>query len=79
MKLVKGDIIREVKTNPDAMLSNTTENSTLVYKVVRVNKKTYGLECIDGYMKGTQCNRRKDFKESYTDIYGTTTTITLVS
>lgn len=71
--LKKGDRIRETKRNPRNGFENTTANGTLIYEVVRVNPKTYGLKCIEGYMKGTGCNIGKDFRTEYTDIYGTVT------
>jgi hypothetical protein len=57
----------------------TTENSALIWEVVRVNKKTHGLKCIEGYMKGSCKNLCKDFKEQSTDVYGTVTTRTLAN
>ena len=73
MILSKGDKIRETKSNSNPMFENTTANSTLVYEVVRVNAKTYGLKCISGYMKGMGCNLLKSAPAESTDIYGTTT------
>ena len=74
MEIKKGTIIRQTKTNEDPIFKNTTDNAVLEYVVKRVNPKTYGLECIKGYYKGCGCNLRKDFKETYVDIYGTKTT-----
>ena len=79
MELYKGDTIKEVKTNTGFGMENTVANSTLLWEVVRVNKKTYGLKCIDGYMKGCCANLCKDFKEQSTDVYGTVTTRTLAN
>lgn len=73
MTLKKGDKIRETKSNANPIFKNTTANSTLIYEVVRVNAKTYGLKCVEGYMRGTGCNLHKDAPEVSTDIYGTTT------
>lgn len=73
MTLKKGDKIRETTSNTNPMFRDTTANRTLVYEVVRVNPKTYGLKCIEGYMKGTGCNLLKSAPEVSTDIYGTTT------
>lgn len=78
MILSKGDIIKNTKRNDHPDFANTTANGVLTYEVIRVNRKTYGLKCIDGYMKGTGCNLCKDFKESSVDIYGTTSTWELV-
>ena len=43
MTLTKGMKIKQTKVNENEMFKNTTANSTLVYEVVRVNKKTYEL------------------------------------
>ena len=69
----KGTIIKEIRRNSDPIFQNTTANSELTYKVVRVNPKTYTLECIEGYMKGSRCGIDKNFKEEHTDAYGTIT------
>lgn len=79
MKLQKGSIIRETRRNDGPEFKNTTANGTLIYKVVRVNPKTYGLECIEGYMKGTRCNLCKDAPETCTDMWGTVTTREIVA
>lgn len=73
MELTKGMKIRQTKENKNPLFANTIANSTLVYEVTKVNKKTYGLKCVEGYMKNTECKLVKDFKESYTDVYGTVT------
>ena len=73
MTLEKGSIIKQIKRNGREEFSNTAANSELTYKVVRVNSKTYGLECIGGYMKGTKCNLLKNFQEKSVDAYGTVT------
>lgn len=73
MELVKGDIIKQIKENNNPMFKNTTANGVLTYEVTRVNKKTYSLKCIEGYMKNTECKLLKSFKEESTDVYGTIT------
>lgn len=73
MTLTKGNIIKETKTNADPMFANTTANSSVVYEVVRVNAKTYGLKCISGYLKGMSVNLMKNAPEVSVDIYGTVT------
>ena len=78
MTLEKGNIIKKIKKNERDEFSNTVANSELTYKVIRVNTKTYGLECIGGYMKGTKCNLIKGFKEKSADVYGTVTEWILV-
>ena len=78
MILKKGDIIKQIKTNPGELFKDTTANGELTYQVIRVNPKTYGLKCINGYMKGSGCNLIKSFKEQSTDIYGTVTRWELV-
>lgn len=78
MELIKGDIIKQIKQNSNPMFNNTTANSVLTYKVTRVNKKTYSLKCIEGYMKNTEYKLQKSFKEESTDIYGTITKWILV-
>lgn len=72
MELTKGMIIKQTKENKDPIFTNTTANGVLVYEVTRVNKKTYGLKCIDGYMKNTECKLLKDFSPIRVDEYGTT-------
>ena len=79
MKLSKGDRIKAITSNPDPMFADTVANRTLVYEVVRVNPKTYGLKCIEGYMKGTGCNLRKSAPEVSVDIYGTTTRYEIIA
>lgn len=73
MELVKGNIIKQIKTNEGELFKNTTANGELTYKVTRVNKNTYTLECIEGYMKGSGCKLYKTFKEESKDVYGTVT------
>lgn len=73
MQLTKGMKIRKTKENKDPLFANTTANGTLVYEVTRVNKKTYGLKCIEGYMKNTSCNLLKDWEVESVDVYGTIT------
>lgn len=74
MNLTKGMIIKQVKANTGKDFEGTIANGVLVYEVTRVNKKTYSLKCIEGYMKGTECKLIKGFKEYSVDIYGTSTT-----
>lgn len=71
--MTKGTIIKEIRRNDNPIFQNTTANSELTYKVVRVNQKNYTLECIEGYMKGSRCGLAKNFKEEHTDAYGTIT------
>lgn len=78
MELVKGNIIKQIKRNDNPLFKNTTANGELTYEVTRVNKNTYGLKCIDGYMKGTSCKLVKTFKEESIDAYGTITKWILV-
>ena len=73
MTLTKGMKIRQTKVNTNEMFKNTIANSELVYEVTRVNQKTYGLKCVEGFMKGTGCNLLKTFKEESKDVYGTIT------
>ena len=79
MTLTKGMKIKQTKVNENEMFKNTTANSTLVYEVVRVNKKTYELKCVEGFMKGGGCKIQKDFNEEYKDVYGTVTKWELVA
>lgn len=76
MTLKKGNIIKRTQTNNRQNCE--TANAELTYIVERVNKNTYTLKCIDGYMKNTGCKLAKDFKEENTDVYGTVTKWTLV-
>ena len=79
MTLAKGMKIQQTKVNENEMFKNTTANSTLVYEVVRVNKKTYELKCVEGFMQGCGCKIQKDFKAEYKDVYGTVTKWELVA
>lgn len=73
MTLTKGMKIRQTKVNTNEMFKNTIANSVLVYEVTRVNQKTYGLKCVEGFMEGTECKLLKTFKEESKDVYGTVT------
>ena len=73
MTLTKGSIIKQVKTNKGEMFKDTIANAELIYEVTRVNKTTYTLTCIDGFMKGSGCKLVKNFKQTSVDVYGTTT------
>lgn len=78
LELTKGMLIRKTKENTDPMFSNTTANEVLTYEVTRVNKKTYGLKCVEGYMVGSSCNLYKDAEIESIDVYGTKTTYAIV-
>ena len=69
--LIKGDIIKKIRSNKNPLCES--ENYELIYEVVRVNRNTYGLKCIEGFMKGSGCKLVKDFKDKYIDEYGTVT------
>lgn len=73
MELTKGTIIRQTKSNSNPLFKDTIANGVLTYEVTKVNKKTYGLKCIDGYMKGSGCKLLKDFSPKRIDEYGTLT------
>lgn len=73
MTLTKGTIIKQVKRNERSGFENTMANSELTYEVTRVNKTTYTLKCIEGFMKGSGCKLVKNFNETSVDEYGTTT------
>lgn len=73
MTLTKGSIIKKVTTNADERLKGTVANSELVYEVTRVNKSTYTLKCIEGFMKGSGCKLIKNFNHTTIDVYGTKT------
>lgn len=73
MTLTKGSIIKKVTTNSSDLLTNTVANSELTYEVTRVNKTSYTLKCIDGYMNGTGCKLVKNFNVKSVDVYGTVT------
>lgn len=79
MTLKKGDIIRETTRNDREGFENTAANSELIYQVVRINPKTYGLKCIGGYLEGTGCNLRKDAPDTTIDIWGTIRTRELIT
>lgn len=74
----KGTIIKEIRRNSDPMFKNTTANSELTYRVTKVNQKTYTLECIEGYFKGSSVKLSKDFKAERIDVYGTITQLIVV-
>lgn len=76
MELKKGDIIKRITTNDRPHCESV--NTELTYVVERVNKNTYSLKCIDGFMKNTGCKLVKDFKEESIDIYGTVTKYVVV-
>lgn len=73
MELTKGMLIKQTKENKNPSFTNTTANGVLVYEVIRVNKKTYSLKCVEGYMKNTECKLSKDFAPTRVDEYGTIT------
>lgn len=73
MELMKGILIKQTKENKNPSFTNTTANGVLVYEVIRVNKKTYSLKCVEGYMKNTECKLSKDFAPTRVDEYGTIT------
>lgn len=75
--LKKGDKVKQIKTNLDEYCRNTTANSELTWEVVKVNKKTYSMKCVDGYMKNCECNLNKEFYEkggTFRDLYFGTVT-----
>lgn len=74
MELRKGTIIKLTKENKNPIFKDTTANGVLIYEVTKVNKNTYSLKCIEGYMKNTECKLSKNFKPVMVDSYGTTTT-----
>ena len=73
MTLTKGMKIRKTTVNQNNMFANTTANSVLVYEVVKVNRNTYGIKCVEGYMNGSESKLCKDFPEEIKDVYGTIT------
>lgn len=77
MKLEKGNIIKKTRTNtrPHCEAANTE----LIYTVKRVNKTSYSIKCIEGYMKNTGCKLAKDFATESTDMYGTVTRYEIVA
>ncbi len=73
MTLAKGMKIKKTKVNQNHMFIDTTANSILIYEVTKVNKNTYGIKCVEGYMEGTESKLVKDFVEESKDVYGTIT------
>lgn len=73
MTLTKGTLIKEIKRNELPEFKDTIANSELTYIVERVNRSTYSLKCIEGYMKGSGCYLRKNFQSRYVNVYGTVT------
>lgn len=79
MKLTKGTIIRQIRVNEKPNFENTTANSVLDYEVTRVNKNSYTVKCVEGYMKGSGCKILKEaIGKTYTDVYGTKTTYMVI-
>lgn len=73
MNLTKGTKIKQVKFNDRKGFENTVANGELVYEITRVNKTTYTMKCVEGYMKGSGCKLIKNFTPKSVDVYGTTT------
>ena len=73
MTLVKGSVVKMIRSNGNPLFANTTANMEVTYKVTRVNPKSYTLQVIDGCMKGSGCYLLKSFDQEYTDVYGTVT------
>ncbi len=76
MKLEKGNIIKKTRTNnrPHCESANTEQ----LYVVERVNKNSYSIKCIEGFMKNTQIKLAKDFATERIDMYGTITRYEIV-
>ena len=70
MTLNKGDLL--IKTQR-RISDHERVHEDLVYKVIRVNRKTYTLECIGGFMKGSRFKLVKDYCPSRVDVYGVET------
>ena len=77
MKLEKGNIIKKTHTNnrPNCESANTE----LIYIVERVNKNSYSIKCIEGFMKNTQTKLAKSFAAESIDMYGTITRYEIVA
>ena len=77
MKLEKGNLIKKTRTNthPHCEAANTE----LLYVVERVNKNSYSIKCIEGFMKNTQTKLAKDFAAESIDVYGTVTRYEIVA
>ena len=70
VNLVKGDRIRQTKKNYQKEFANTCANTVLIWEVTRVNKNTYSIKCVEGYMKNSSCKLDKwmvgrTWKDSY--------------
>ena len=72
MKLEKGMKIRQTKLTVNPMLKNPTWNEELVFEVLKVNKKSYSLLCIKGYLEGSIVKLSKDFKPESDSVFGYT-------
>lgn len=72
MKLEKGMKIRQTMTTTNPMLKNTTWNESLVFEVLKVNKKSYSLLCVEGYLEGSIVKLSKDFKPESDTVFGYT-------
>ena len=77
MKLEKGNIIKRTRTNNRPHCESANTESTFI--VERVNKTSYTVKFIDGYMKNTGCKIAKDFAEESVDMYGTVTRYEIVA
>lgn len=71
MELKKHDIIKRIRTNNNPGCESANTESTFVVR--RVNKKTYSVEVIGGYMVHAEFLLDKNFKEESVDEYGTVT------
>lgn len=77
MKLEKGNIIKKTRTNNRPCCESA--NTELLYVVERVNKNSYSIKCIEGFMKNTQTKLAKDFTTESIDMYGTVTRYEIVA
>lgn len=77
MKIEKGTIIKRTRTNSNPHCESANTAST--FMVERVNKTTYSIKCIGGYMAGTCCKMTKGFAAESTDIYGTVTKYEIIN
>ena len=74
LELKTHDKVRRLTRNDNQYFKNTTANSVTVWEVTRVNKNTYSMTCIEGYLKGSSCKLQKGYTTWVDSYYKTITT-----
>ncbi len=74
LELKTHDKVRRITMNDSKYFKNTTANTVTVWEVTRVNKNTYSVTCIEGYLKGSSCKLQKGYTTWVDSYYKTITT-----